>query len=101
MFQRALSPLPGSGGVTEAEEFTESVTSAQTQIITTSKKAKGIAFAYIVQNVVRFCHAIDGFNNNYLEINGTNYTKVTFNNNNITLETGLGANLDLTGIVMY
>ena len=90
-----------SGGGIEAEEFTASVTSTQTQIVTTSKKAKGIVFGYIIQGVVRFCHAIDGFNNNYLKINGENYTKVIFNDNNITLETGLGADLYLRGIIMY
>lgn len=85
----------------ETEEFTASVTSAQTQIVTTSKKAKGIAFTYIAGGVDRYCYAIDGWNDNYLNVSGTNYTKVTFNNNNITLATGLGANLNLTGIIMY
>lgn len=89
------------GGGIEVERFTASVTSTQTQIVTTSKKAKGIVFSYIAGGENRFSYAIDGLNNNYLNINGTNYTTVTFNNNNITLETGLGANLDLIGIILY
>lgn len=91
----------GGGGITESEYFSESVTASQTVIRTTTKKAKGIAFAYYYSSQVRFCYAFDGVDDNYLSANGVRYTQVTFTDNAITLGAGLQASLTLYGIVIY
>jgi hypothetical protein len=101
MWQRALSSSGGGGGLTESEYFSDSFTSSQTVIRTTTKKAKGISFAYYLNGYVRFCYAYDGVDDNYLSANGVRYTTVTFSDNAITLGAGIGANVAVIGVVIY